>query len=191
MSGTFKVGRMNEEAKKASSNQKHDFSEYMWMADLESFDREVRSEIEEEDYIRSSIEQLLVEEERATVYYNSDGNIYPPESNGQVYNEYGGQYNQGEGIYESDAMQHQMGNLDIGEFSQNYYENGSQQMLGPYLQPNGMMRHQFHEYIPHNTYIPPYNGQQNVYYQNETTKYNQTQNNVPRDMRNPIRPVSN
>ena len=183
---------MNEEAKKASSNQKHDFSEYMWMADLESFDREVRSEIEEEDYIRSSIEQLLVEEECVgTIYYNSDGNMYPPQSNGLVY-EHGDQYNQGGGFYGPEPIDCQMGNLGIGESSQQYcYDLEPQQILDPPFLQNDMMHRHFYQYIPQNALYHPHNGQQNGYYYNDTAKYNQTQNNVPRDMPNTVPPVSN
>ena len=72
-SGSFKVERMDEEAKNLTQNTKVDFSEYMWMEDMENYDRVIQSEIEEENYIRNSIELLLDEEEREFVHFTSSG----------------------------------------------------------------------------------------------------------------------
>ena len=142
MEAPFKVERMNEEAKKASSNQKHDFSEYMWMADLESFDREVRSQIEEEDYIRSSIEQILLdEEERETVYY-SDGPSYRPQINGAFYNETPVNF-----YPRAENINYSMGNLEISGYNQQgYYDHPPQSLLEQqnswhYIPQSDMMPH--------------------------------------------------
>lgn len=44
------------------------FAEYMWMENLEAFDREVEEQLLEEEFIRACIEQLLEEEdERETL----------------------------------------------------------------------------------------------------------------------------
>ena len=51
------------------------FADYLWMGDMEKFDKEIEAEIEkefhEEEFIRSCIEQLLEEEEEQTVYYDN------------------------------------------------------------------------------------------------------------------------
>ena len=144
MEGAFKVQRMNEEAKKASSNQKHDFSEYMWMADPESLDREVRSQIQEEHYIRSSIEQLLLdEEERETVYYKSDGSRYPSQINGAYYSEAQEQFNQGNYYPGAENINYSMGNLEISGFNQQqYYDHPAQQQNSwHYMQQSDLMPH--------------------------------------------------
>ena len=107
---------MDEEAKRASSNAKNDFSEYMWMADLENFDREVCSEIEEEDYIRSSIELLLDEEEKGTVYFGVENPSYPQNCNGYYMNGPQGQYDQG--AYGTENLEQDMGNIDLSQFNQ-------------------------------------------------------------------------
>lgn len=53
------------------------FADYLWMDDMEKFDKEMEAEIEkefhEEEFIRSCIEQLLEEEEEQTVYYENKG----------------------------------------------------------------------------------------------------------------------
>ncbi|XP_065071182.1 uncharacterized protein LOC135695898 [Rhopilema esculentum] len=72
-SGSFKVERMDEETKNLTHYTKEDFSEYMWMEDMENYDRVIQSEIEEENYIRNSIELLLDEEEREFVHFTSSG----------------------------------------------------------------------------------------------------------------------
>ncbi|XP_002161519.2 uncharacterized protein LOC100202553 isoform X1 [Hydra vulgaris] len=65
------------------------FAEYLWMGEMEEFDREIEAEIEEEfheeQFIMSCIEQLLDEEEEQTVYYQHNQNhgeayteVYPP-----------------------------------------------------------------------------------------------------------------
>lgn len=71
---TFRVDRM--EQNNDPQNAKNEFAEYMWMEDQEGFDRAVFNEIEEENYIRSSIEMLLDEEERETVYFDKSGTGY-------------------------------------------------------------------------------------------------------------------
>ena len=59
------------------------FAEYLWMGEMEEFDREIEAEIEEEfheeQFIMSCIEQLLDEEEEQTVYYQHNQN------NGEAY----------------------------------------------------------------------------------------------------------
>ena len=53
------------------------FADYLWMGDMDKFDKEIEAEIEkefhEEEFIRSCIEQLLEEEEEQTVYYDNKG----------------------------------------------------------------------------------------------------------------------
>ncbi len=66
--------------------QQNDFSEYMWMEDLEKFDKEMTSKIAEEDYIRSSIEMLLEEEERETHYFDESGHEYVQNHQEQFFN---------------------------------------------------------------------------------------------------------
>ena len=59
----------------SSTNADDPFAEFMWMNDMEEFDREAERQFEEEEFIRNCIEQLLEEEEeRETVYFNADGN---------------------------------------------------------------------------------------------------------------------
>lgn len=66
------------------------FAEYMWMGEMEEFDQEIEAQIEkefqEEEFIRSCIEQLLEEEEEQTVYFQSNNSNksqeVPSSSNG-------------------------------------------------------------------------------------------------------------
>eukprot|EP00794_Sanderia_malayensis_P005132 gene5132-5779_t len=65
-----------------------DFSEYMWMEDLDNFDKAMVSQFAEEDYIRSSIEMLLEEEERKeTIFYDENGYEYIQDPQEQMFAE--------------------------------------------------------------------------------------------------------
>ncbi|GAB6021865.1 hypothetical protein CHUAL_006033 [Chamberlinius hualienensis] len=56
-----------------SGSEREDFSDYMWMEDLENFDKEVLAELEEEEEMEQCIEEMLAEEEaRDTTYYLID-----------------------------------------------------------------------------------------------------------------------
>ena len=58
------------------NNKMNQFADYMWMGEMEAFDHQMEHAMEEEEFIRSCIEQLLEEEEeRDTVYFNSDGTM--------------------------------------------------------------------------------------------------------------------
>lgn len=49
-------------------NQQDPFADYMWMENMDEYDRQVEEEIfEEEEFIRACIEQLLKEDERETL----------------------------------------------------------------------------------------------------------------------------
>lgn len=80
----YKVGKMEDKR----NDQQNAFSEYMWMEDLEKFDQEMTTKIAEEDYIRSSIEMLLEEEERSeTIYFDDAGHEYMQNVPEQFYDE--------------------------------------------------------------------------------------------------------
>lgn len=59
--------------------EREDFSDYMWMADEESFDKQVLAELQEEEEMEQCMEEMLAEEEaRDTTYYvvgNDNGMI--------------------------------------------------------------------------------------------------------------------
>lgn len=51
-----------------SKNKQDPFAEYMWMENIDAFDRQVEEQLLEEEFIRACIEQLLEEEdERETL----------------------------------------------------------------------------------------------------------------------------
>ena len=135
MQSSFKVERMDQEAKKASSKAKNDFSEYMWMGDEQSFDSEIQSAIEEEDYIRSAIELLLDEEEqRESVYYGGTTTDHPPNKINYQFNGPHEQYNHPEYAYSAGNLDYNMESLQINsqpQFinQQLYYPN--QPILNP------------------------------------------------------------
>lgn len=63
----------------AKDNNNDPFADYMWMGEMDKFDREMEAQIEEEfeeeEFIKSCIEQLLdEEEERETVYFGGGSN---------------------------------------------------------------------------------------------------------------------
>ena len=72
-SGVFvldKLRRVLLLARMENNNQSRQdpFAEYMWMENMEDFDREMREQMLEEEFIRACIEQLLDEEdERETL----------------------------------------------------------------------------------------------------------------------------
>jgi len=52
-------------------DRRDEFAEYMWMEDMESFDKQVMAELEEEEEIERCMAEMLAEEEaRDTTYYN-------------------------------------------------------------------------------------------------------------------------
>ena len=185
MAAPFKVERMNEEAKKASSNQKQDFAEYMWMVDLENFDREVRSKIEEEDYIRSSIELLLDEEERDTVYFDPNRPSYPPQSNDVYFNKPQGQYNQIEYVYAPENIGYSMENLQIADFNQPPQYQQPQPVLGQQncmgFPPNAMISYQPFLDSHHNGYLQG-NDLHNGYFQSSVPVHDEKQSNHELDL---------
>lgn len=67
----------------ANENKDDDpFADYLWMGEMDKFDKEMEAQIEEEfeeeEFIRSCIEQLLdKEEERETVYFHSNDSDNP------------------------------------------------------------------------------------------------------------------
>lgn len=155
---SFKVERMDEKAKRASSNSKNDFSEYMWMADLDSFDRKVRSEIEEENYIRSSIELLLDEEEqRESVYYNVNNPGYDQGNGGFYFNGQQGQCCQPEYVYDNENLEYPMATLELNQFDpQQHYYADQQAMVNPQDEWS---------FYPPNEILPPHM-QQNITQEN-------------------------
>lgn len=57
----------------SQSDRREDFSEYLWMEDIESFDKQVLAELEEEEEIEQCMEEMLAEEEeRDTTYYSPE-----------------------------------------------------------------------------------------------------------------------
>lgn len=60
----------NDNNNSINSNNRDDFSEYLWMEDMESFDKEVLAELEEEEELEQVMEEMLAEEEaRDTIYF--------------------------------------------------------------------------------------------------------------------------
>lgn len=47
-----------------------DFSEYMWMEEMEEFDRKVEEELLEQEFIEACFEQMLAEEAAQQEWYN-------------------------------------------------------------------------------------------------------------------------
>ena len=188
---TFKVERMDEGAKQSAQNSKDDFSEYMWMADIEDFDREVQLKIEEEDYIRSSIELLLDEEERETVYFDANGKETAAE-NEFIYNEqqpprqFTSQPEQ-QYSYENDQLINSMENMAMNGYQQQQQHYAMAPQMNayfptgngvPFMQPNipqfvqpQQLHHQNYRYqhFPHHHQ----NGTQNNGYQQQPRWSNQ------------------
>jgi len=51
-------------------SDREDFSDYLWMEDVESFDKQVLAELQEEEEMEQCMEEMLAEEEaRDTTYY--------------------------------------------------------------------------------------------------------------------------
>ncbi|EDO31706.1 predicted protein [Nematostella vectensis] len=54
--------------KQPKNNEPNPFEDYMWMENMEDFDRQIEEQLIEEEFIRNCIEQLLEdEEERETM----------------------------------------------------------------------------------------------------------------------------
>lgn len=54
-------------------SEREDFSDYLWMEDVESFDKQVLAELQEEEEMEQCMEEMLAEEEaRDTTYYIVD-----------------------------------------------------------------------------------------------------------------------
>ncbi|KAJ7336685.1 regulation of translation [Desmophyllum pertusum] len=53
---------------KSNKNKQDPFADYMWMENMDDFDRQIEEQLVEEEFIRACIEQLLEEEdERETL----------------------------------------------------------------------------------------------------------------------------
>jgi len=59
-----------------NNKESNPFADYVWMGDMDKFDREIEAQIEEEfeeeEFIKSCIEQLLDEEEEQTVFFHNN-----------------------------------------------------------------------------------------------------------------------
>lgn len=178
---TFKVGRMDEGAKQSAQNGNDDFSEYMWMADIDNFDREVQQKIEEEDYIRSSIELLLDEEERETVYFDANGKETESE-NEYIYNEqqpprqFTSQPEQ-QYSYQNDQLTNSMGNMAMNGYEQQQQQYTMTPQMNPYYQTrNGAPFTPFMPARVPQQFVSPQHHQQHFRYQHAPHHQNGTQN---------------